>query len=286
MTERLLAAVALLAALLPAAAGALPPIRPGEAERPAETALPGDLAQVGFEQKLGAALPLATEFTDEYGRAVTLGSYYGRRPVVLAFVYHRCPMLCGLLQNGIVGTLKALAARPGRDFDLVVVSFDARDQASDAAAKKAEALSRYGKPETADGWHYLVGRQASIDALTQAVGFRTLYDERNQQFAHASGLVLTTADGRVSRYLYGVEFAPRDMKLALVEASEGKIGGLTEQLLLLCFSYDAKLGKYSAATMTLLRLGAVLTVLVLAFGLLWMAGRDRRARRATAGGMA
>lgn len=270
-----------LSAFAPAAA--LPPTIPGESQRPAAAALPGPLGQVGFDQRLGDALPLDTAFRDETGRAVALRDYFRGKPVVLTLAYYTCPMLCTLVQNGLTGSLKALQLEPGRDFEVVVVSFDPRDTPERAAAKKAEAVSRYGRPETAAGWHYLTGSQESIRALTSAVGFRYAFDEKTQEFAHATGLVVVTPDGRLGRYLYGIEFSPRDLRLALVEASDGKIGGFADQVLLLCFHYDASLGKYSAATLKILRVSAVITLAVLVTAIGGAVRRDRRTRRALAG---
>jgi len=269
-----------------ASAFALPSRLPGPSEQPASNPLPGDLGKVGFDQHLGQQLPLDTIWLDESGRTVKLGDYFGQKPVLLAFLYHRCPMLCTLVQNSLAGALKAVELVPGRDFEIVMASFDPRDTPASAAGRKGAAVARYGHPESARGWHYLTGSPASITKLTDAAGFRYVFDLASQQFAHASGLVLVTADGRLSRYLYGIEFAPRDLRLGLVEASAGKIGGLADHLLLLCFHYDAKLGKYSAATMTILRGGAALTLVALALGIGGLLRRERRLKRISAGGIA
>jgi protein SCO1/2 len=282
VTRRAPVVAALLLALA-AAAGALPPqLSP---EKPAANPLPGELGTVGFDQRLGAILPLDLPFRDETGREVRLGELFGTRPVLMAFVYHSCPMLCTLIQNGIAAGLKPLKLEPGRDFDVVMVSFDPADTPESAARKKQEVLSRYGRPETAAGWHFLVGGEESIRALTEAVGFRYVFDTATQQFAHASGTIILTPDGRPSRYLYGIDYAPKDLRLAFVESSEGKIGNLVDQFLLLCFHYDENLGKYSAAAMLSLRFAAGLTVVILIGLVAGLALRERRQRRAAAGGV-
>lgn len=282
MTRPATVAAALLLALA-AAAGALPPqLSP---EQPASNPLPGELGTVGFDQRLGETLPLDLPFRDETGREVRLGELFGTRPVLMAFVYHSCPMLCTLIQNGIAAGLKPLKLEPGRDFDVVMVSFDPADTPESAARKKQEVLSRYGREETAAGWHFLVGEEESIRALTEAAGFRYVFDTATQQFAHASGTLILTADGRPSRYLYGIDYAPKDLRLAFVESSAGKIGNLVDQFLLLCFHYDENLGKYSAAAMLSLRFAAAVTVVILIGLVAGLALRERRQRRAAAGGV-
>ena len=285
---RLVAGAFLLWASLEAAAFALP----GEPAPLEATAGPGasdlltTIDQVGFDQHLGQALPLDLRFRDEAGRDVRLGSYFAERPVVLALVYHRCPMLCSLVVNGLVAALVPLELRPGREIEVVVVSFDPIDTPASAAAKKADTLRRYGHPDSEPGWHFLTGTPESIAALTQAVGFRYRWDPATQQFAHAAGIVVATADGRLARYFYGVEYSPRDLRLGLTEAADGRIGGLTEALLLLCFQYDPTMGRYTTVALLSLRGAAAATVLVLLGAIAWMVLRERRARRAPAGGTA
>jgi protein SCO1/2 len=285
MTPRLASALAALVALASTPAAALPPdlLR---SERPAQEAPTGPLSEVGFDQRLGERVPLELRFRDESGRELALGELFGKRPVVLAFIYHSCPMLCTMIQNALASALKPLRFAPGQEFDVVLVSFDPKDTPASATAKKAEILARYGRPETAAGWHFLVGGQESIRALTAAAGFRYAVDEKTGQFAHASGVLVLTPDGRLARYLYGIEYAPKDLRLAVVEAGDGKIGGFAEQLLLLCFHYDANLGKYSAVSMLTLRIAAALTVVALACVIGALLRRDVRARRAAAGGLA
>lgn len=241
--------------------------------------------QVGFDQRVGAQLPLDAAFRDESGKSVRLGDFFGARPVVLAFVYYRCPLLCSLVERGVARGLKPLDFTPGDQFEVVFVSFDPADTPAGAAAKRAETLDAYGRPEGDAHWHFLSGDAEAIAAVTAAAGFRYLPDAGGQ-FAHATGVVVATADGRAARYLYGADYAPRDLQLALVEAGEGKIGGPVEQAMLVCFRYDAKLGKYTAATMALLRIGATLTLLAVGSFVLLSLRRERRARPIVAGGAA
>ncbi len=224
---------------------------------------PQALRDIGFDQNLGAQLPLDLVFRDERGADVRLGDLFRGRPVVLSIVYYECPMLCTLVLNGLVSALKPVNLVPGRDYDVIAVSFAPRETAALAAAKKKVYLERFGKatPETA--WSFLTGDQASIDGLTKAVGFRYAWDEKTNQFAHPSGVVVATPDGRIARYLFGVEYVPKDMRLALVEASEGKVGGFADQILLFCYKYDPTRGRYSAAVINLVRAGAALTIVSL-----------------------
>ncbi len=189
--------------------------------------------EIGIDQRLDEQLPLALPFRDEAGRTVALGDYFGKRPVMLALVYYNCPMLCTLVLNGLVGALNVMSLEAGRDFDVVAVSFDTRETPAMAAAKKKAYLSRYKHPAAAAGWHFLTGDAASVEALTKAAGFRYRYDEDLEQFAHASAIMVATPEGRLARYFYGIEYAPRDLRLGLVEASAGKIGTPVDQILLL-----------------------------------------------------
>ncbi len=242
--------------------------------------------RVGFDQRLGESLPLDARFRDEAGREVLLGDYFGARPVVLAMVYYRCPVLCTLVERGAAMAAKPLVLTPGRDFDFVFVSFDPTDDPERASEKKARTLVEYGGTESAAGWHFLSGDETSIRRLTEAVGFRYVAEPGTGQFAHASGLVVATPDGRISRYLYGAEYAPRDLNLALVESSDGRIGGAVEKLMLYCFRYDAGLGRYTATSLLSLRLAAALTLVGLLAYFALALRRDRHARRLAAGGVA
>jgi protein SCO1/2 len=237
------------------------------------------LAEVGIDQKLGAQVPLDLAFVDEAAQPVTLGRYFGARPVVLALVYYECPMLCTQVLNGLVSALGVLSFDAGREFEVVAVSFDPGETPGLARAKKAAYLDRYGRPGTAHGWHFLTGAQPSIARLTDAVGFRYAYDERTDQFAHAAAIMILTPEGRVSRYFYGIEYAPRDLRLGLVEASAHRIGTVVDQALLLCYHYDPTAGTYGLVVMNLVRAGGVVT-LVLIGGFLAVAFRRERRRAA------
>lgn len=241
------------------------------AQSPAEV-----IQQVAFEQKINQPLPLGLKFRDEAGREVALGDYFGRRPVVLALVYYECPMLCTFVLNGLVKSLKVLKFEPGREFDVVVVSFNPAETPALAAEKKAAYLREYGRARTAAGWHFLTGEPAAIAALTESAGFRYFYDEKSAQFAHASGIMVATPEGKLFRYLYGIEYAPRDLRLAVVEASAGKLGTVVDQVLLYCFHYDPETGKYGVLIHRIIRLAGTGTVLALGIFLLVMFRRERR----------
>ncbi len=274
------AVVAVLAALcLPGQALAQQgPGLPGSVNEPgqASTVLPSQLEGVSFQQQLNAQLPLDTRFRDEHGASVALGSYFGSKPVVLAFVYYECPMLCMQVLNGVAGALKAVPFEPGQDFDVVYISFDPRDTPAAAAVKKAQVLEDYKLTGTASGWHFLTGDEASIRAVTAAAGFSYKWDDRRQQFAHVSGVLVATPDGRLSRYFYGIEYSPKELRMALVESGKGTIGGAVDQILLYCYHYDPAAGRYGAITMNIVRLGGALTVLILG-AFIWVTLRKESA---------
>lgn len=246
----------------------------------AQPALPGALEKVGFDQRLGETVPAALEFTDHAGRAVTLGDYLGERPVLVVPVYYGCPMLCGLVLNGLTQTLRTLDFTPGREFGVVVVSFDPDETPAEAAESRAAFLRRYGRPEGDPGWAFLTGSAASISGLTEAIGFRYRYDETAGEFAHAAGLAVLTPDGRIARYFFGVEYPPRHLRLALVEAADERIGSLADQIFLYCFRYDPTTGRYSAVTMNLVRIGGVATLLALGLFVTLSLRREHRPRPA------
>jgi protein SCO1/2 len=243
--------------------------------------LPAQLQNVGFEPQLNAQLPLDLNFRDESGRDVQLREYFGRKPVLLALVYYGCPMLCNQVEMGVVGSVKMLSFNAGRDYDVVFVSFDPHETPLMAAKKKEAALSHYGRPETASGWHFLTGKEEAIHALTAAANFRYSFDEQHNVFAHASGIMLITPDGRISRYFYGVEYPSRDVRLGLVDASAGKIGTPIDHLLLFCFQYNPETARYSATVLRIVRLGGVLTILAIVAGIVIFRRRDVRAASAT-----
>jgi len=236
--------------------------------------LPAQLKNVGFDPQLNAQIPLDLAFVDENGAQVHLRDYFRQKPVVLAFVYYGCPMLCNQVQQGVVGALKMLSFTPGRDYEVVFVSFDPRESPDMAAQKKKSVLSHFGRPETADAWHFLTGTKESIDAATGAANFRYTFDAKTNLFAHASGILLLTPDGRISRYFYGVEYPGRDVRLGLVDASAGKIGTPIDHVLLFCYQYDPSLATYSASILRMIRLGGILTIVCIAGGILIFRKRD------------
>jgi protein SCO1 len=246
---------------------------------PAASALPPVLQNVGFSPQLNAQLPLGLAFRDEAGRNVQLRDYFRQKPVVLALVYYGCPMLCNQVEQGVVGTLRMLSFNPGRDYQVVFVSFDPRETPDMAAQKKESAMSHFRRPETAAGWHFLTGSKESVGALTKAANFRYSFDEKANLFAHASGMMLLTPDGRISRYFYGVEYPSRDVRLGLVDASAGKIGTPVDRALLFCYQYDPATARYSASILAMIRLGGILTVVCLAVAILIFRRRDSKAAR-------
>jgi protein SCO1/2 len=239
--------------------------------------------EIGFDQRLGESVPLEAEFRDEEGRAVRLGDFFGRKPVVLNLVYFDCPMLCTVSLNGLASALEVVSFLPGREFELLTISFDPREGPELAAHKKKAYLARLKRPGADAGWHFLTGDAAALDRIAKAVGFRYAWDDETRQFAHPAGLVVLTPEGRIARYLYGIEYAPKDLRLALVESGEGKISSPVDQLLLYCYQYNPVTGRYGATIMTVLRLFAVLTVLALGGFVLVMFRRERAAARGLAG---
>jgi len=242
--------------------------------------LPGSLVGVGIDQKLDAQVPLSTILRDEAGREVPLSSFFqAGKPVLLAPVYYRCPMLCTQILSGMESALKAVSLDPGKDFEVVAVSFDPKDTAEIAAAKKQNYLRRYRRPNTANGWHFLTGDEANVRALTDAIGFHYKYDPKTDQYAHASAIMILTPEGRVSKYFYGVEYSPRDIRLGLVDASHNRIGTPVDEVLLFCFHYDPATGKYGAVAMNLLRITAAAFLLVGGMAIVIALRRDSRGRR-------
>lgn len=239
---------------------------------PTASTLPPALQNVGFEPPLNGQLPLDVHFRDETGRDVQLREFFGQKPVVLAFVYYTCPMLCDQVQMGVAGTLRMLSFNPGRDYQVVFISFDPHDTPEEAAEKKRAAVGRFHRPETIGGWHFLTGSQETIEAVTHAANFRFFYDAKSRQFAHASGMMILTPDGRISRYFYGVEYPSRDVRLGLVDSSAGKIGTPIDHALLYCFHYDPSTARYSASILRIIRLGGILTVFLIVGGI-WISRR-------------
>ena len=225
--------------------------------------MPTVLNSVTFEQRLNTQLPLDLPFKDEQGRTVRLGEYFGKKPVVLAFVYYECPMLCTQVLNGLESALRVLEESVGDEFDVVTVSFDPRETPVLALGKKKAYLDRYKRPEAEAGWHFLTGEQASIDALTGAAGFHYVWDEASNQFAHPSGIIVATPACKVSRYFFGIDYSPRDVKFALMESASERIGSLVDQLLLYCYHYDPATGNYGFVAMRAVRVGGALTLMAL-----------------------
>jgi protein SCO1/2 len=241
---------------------------------------PADLQKIAFDQRLNAQLPLDLPFTDDTGRAVTLGDYFHhRKPVVLTLVFYDCPMLCTLVLNALAGTMKGMSLNPGSDYELVTVSFNPRETPQLAAATKKSYIQRYGHPEAASAWHFLTGQEPAIEQLTAAVGFHYVYDPSTGIYAHATGIMVATADGRLAKYLYGIEYSPRDLRLALVDASAGRIGNPVDRVLLYCYHYDPKTGKYGLVVLNVIRLGGLVTMVALGSFVLVMARRERKRTR-------
>ncbi|HEX7879420.1 MAG TPA: SCO family protein [Candidatus Eisenbacteria bacterium] len=237
---------------------------------------PAALEGVGVDQRLDNPVPLDLEFVDETGRTVRLGDYFeAKKPVILTLAYYGCPMLCTQVLNGEAESLKALGLTPGKDFEVVTVSFDSTETPALAHAKRSNYIDRVDRPGIENTWHFLTGKSASIAVLTDAVGFRYKWDEETEQFAHSSVLMVLTPEGHVSRYLFGMEFAPRDLRFALIEASENRIGNVVDQVLLFCYHYDPATGQYGAAIMNILRLAAVLTFVGIVGLVLGLLRRER-----------
>lgn len=272
---RSLAKFAVAAGLLVAASGAHAQMAPDNVGQPAN-GMPTILQGVGFRPELNAQMPVDAPFKDETGKEVRLADYlHSQKPVLLAFVYYGCPMMCTQLEQGVVGSLRMLSFNPARDYEVVFISFDDRDTPATAAEKKATAMSKFRRPETASGWHFLSGPKESIAAVTNAANFHFNYDAKSNLFAHASGLLLLTPEGRISRYFYGVEFPARDVRLGLVDASAGKIGSPVDHVLLYCFEYDPSTARYSATILGIVRLGGILTIVTMIFAFLIFRRRDR-----------
>jgi protein SCO1/2 len=243
---------------------------------PTLSVVPPAVANLAFEQKLGSQVPLDAVFRDEQGKIVRLGDFVSPRPVILVLAYYRCPQLCTLVLNGLLDGLKGLRYQPGVDFEVVTVSFDPRETPELAADKKAHYLESYARPGAVGGWHFLTGDKDQIDRLADAVGFHYSFDEKHDRYNHPSGIMILTPEGKVSRYLFGIRFLSRDLKLGVIDASEGRVGSMVDQLLMFCFHYDQETGTYSFAVKNAVRAGGVLTVLVMAVTLFRLWRRERR----------
>ena len=237
---------------------------------------PKELKGVTYAQRLGDQVPADLAFVDEAGKAVRLGDYFGRRPIVLALAYYECPMLCTQVLSGMTSGLKGLTFSAGQEFEVVVVSIDPGEGPGLAAAKKATYVAHYDRESTAGAWHFLTGRKADIDRLAQTVGFSYSYDEKTDQYAHAAGLSILTPDGKIARYLFGIDFAPRDLRLAMVEAADRKIGSPVDSVLLYCYHYDPATGAYGLMAMRIVRIAGVLFLLAMVAGWMVLRRRERR----------
>ena len=231
---------------------------------------------IGIEQKLGTELPLRTTFRDQTGASVSLQDKLSEKPAVLVFSYFDCPMLCPLVLEGLVRSLKPLSLNAGRDFDVFVISIDERDSPETARKKQLEIVNRYGRDGSAVGWHFLTGEKSAIEEVTRSAGFSYAWDEASKQYVHASGIFILTPQGEIARVLYGIDYTPRDVRLALVEAAGGTIGSAIDQLLLYCYHYNPLTGKYGVAIMATLRLAGLATVLAIASFVITMLRRERR----------
>lgn len=237
--------------------------------------MPGPLKDVGFDQKLGSQLPLDAWFTDQDGQRLQLGELFGERPVLLAFVYYECPMLCSLVMNGVAKSLDILPFDVGDEFDVVAISIDPGETPELARETRAATLERYGRPQTKAGWHFLTGAEESVRRAADAAGFRYVYLPEEDEYAHSAGVLVATPEGKVAQYFYGIEYAPKDLRLAFVDASEENIGSMIDQVLLYCFQYDPQLGKYTAVAMRLVRLAGLVFVACLSAFLLIMWRREK-----------
>ena len=243
------------------------------------SATPEILRHVGIEQRIGVSLPLDLEFNDETGTPVSLGDYFGDKPVILTLVYYDCPMLCTEVLNGLNRSLAPLNYSIGEEFEVVTVSFDPRESPTLASQKKAVYTQRYGRPGTGEGWHFLTGEAPAIDALTESVGFNYVYDETEGQFVHGSAIMIISPKGTVSHYFFGIEYPSEDIRLAIIESSEEKLGNVFDQIMLYCFNYDPEQGRYGVAIMNAMRLAGLVTLLAMGSFMVVMFKRDRRRRR-------
>src|SRR5258706_9603887 len=243
---------------------------------------PKALKRAGIDQRLNEQIPLDAVFKDEQGHDVRLGQFFHGKPVVLSLVYYTCPMLCNQVLNGMMGAFKQVSFNIGEQFEVITVSFDPRETPDLAAAKKSTYLKAYNRPGAEAGWHFLTGDEASIKRLTEAAGFRYLWDEQTKQFAHASGIMVLTPEGKLARYFYGIDYPPRDLRLGLVEASQNKIGTPVDALMLYCYHYDPATGKYGAIVMNIVRLAGGLSVVLIVGLLLVLRKRGSRAAPRTA----
>ncbi len=238
--------------------------------------LPAPMREIGFDQNLDHQLPLDAAFVDSEGHAVHLGDYFGKVPVVLAFAYYNCTMLCTQVMNDMASTFDVLGLQPGKDYQALTISFDPTEKPPLAAAKKAETLTRFHQPGAAESWHFLTGDEPTIERVTKAAGFRYVWDKATNQYAHPTGIIVLTPQGKIARYLFGIEYGPRDLRFALIDASSGHIGSVVDSVLLACFHYDPTTGRYGLAIFNTMRIAGAATVLVIVGGIVFMLKQEKQ----------
>jgi protein SCO1/2 len=278
MSFRTFFLMSLVVLALPASVGAQAPFVP-KTGLVTENGSSSLLKEVKFDQHLGVQLSLDTEFRDESGKTVKLREYFGKRPIVFALVYHECPMLCNVVLNNMVSSLRSLEFTPGVEYDVLTISIAPHETSALASAKRRGFVTKFQRMETLNHWHFLTGDEPNIRKIADEVGFNYAYDPKSGQYAHASGIMILTPEGKVSRYFYGVDYPTRDLRFGIMEASEEKIGSPIAQVLLMCFHYDPTTGKYSLAVMRILQACGLVTVIGLGMSIVTMLRRDRRQRR-------
>jgi protein SCO1/2 len=278
MSLRTFLLMSLVALALPGSVGAQAPFVP-KTGLVTENGSSSLLKEVKFDQHLGVQLSLDTEFRDESGKTVKLREYFGKRPMVFALVYHECPMLCNVVLNNMVSSLRSLEFTPGVEYDVLTISIAPHETSALASAKRRGFVTKFQRMETLNHWHFLTGDEPNIRKIADEVGFNYAYDPKSGQYAHASGIMILTPEGKVSRYFYGVDYPTRDLRFGIMEASEEKIGSPIAQVLLMCFHYDPTTGKYSLAVMRILQACGLVTVIGLGMSIVTMLRRDRRQRR-------
>lgn len=271
--SRTLTVVATLSAMVACTAQSTPGSGPGESLA----------ARIAIKQNLDSQIPLDLKFKNESGQEVSLGSLYRGKPVILSLIYYKCPMLCNQVLNGLLAAMKVMKFTAGSEFDVVLVSIDPRETPEVAAKKKEAYIESYNREGAVDGWHFLTGKESDIQALADVVGFQYAYDEKFDQYAHAAAIMVTTPRGKLSKYFYGIEYSARDLRLALVEASENRIGTLVDAATLYCFIYDPSTGSYGLAVFRLLQAAGILTLLILGTSIVIMVRKDKRRKSADAG---
>ncbi len=238
-------------------------------------ALPEELQEVGFTQRLGESIPFDLEVRDEQGESVQLGSYFVDKPVILVPAYYECPMLCTMVINDLTSALRVVPLKPGTDFEVIIYSINPDETPKLALTTKNTTVARYDGGDGV-GWHFLTASQESIDGLSEAIGFRYYFDEKSGEYAHTAGILVLTPDGKIARYFFGLQYPPRELRLAMVEAADEKIGSLADKLLLFCFRWNPSTGRYSAVTLNIVRLGGALTLAAILLMVVFLSRRGRK----------